>query len=127
MSLLQVLQQTILPTRKPTEDEHIPVRLPNMFVLFLSGQPDVNPYYESVRRASEMWLSEFVPRVAPMDRSRAHGYPKIASAHSTSERSASCSRPTFHTSARFAPRMPAQRSCAPCVTGEIGYVLSIYF
>ncbi|KAL5355212.1 terpene synthase metal binding domain protein [Aspergillus floccosus] len=58
MSLLQVLQQTILPSAKPKEDDYIPVQLPNMFVLFLSGQPAINPYYESVRRESEMWLSD---------------------------------------------------------------------
>ncbi|KAL4894373.1 terpene synthase metal binding domain protein [Aspergillus ambiguus] len=57
MSLLQVLQSAVLPAGKSTDDDYIPVHLPNMFVLFLSGHPNVNPYYETVRRESEVWLS----------------------------------------------------------------------
>jgi hypothetical protein len=37
--------------------KRVDVYLPDMFVLFLSERPRVNPHYETVRRESEAWLS----------------------------------------------------------------------
>jgi hypothetical protein len=44
----------------PTQDTHIPVQLPQLFVLFLSENPVVNPHYEEVRKESEEWLAKSV-------------------------------------------------------------------
>jgi hypothetical protein len=46
--------------RTPTQDTHIPVHLPQLFVLFLSQNPVVNPHYEEVRKESEEWLAKSV-------------------------------------------------------------------
>ncbi|GIJ99409.1 terpene cyclase [Aspergillus viridinutans] len=43
--------------RTTTHDTHIPVHLPQLFVLFLSENPVVNPHYEEVRKESEAWLA----------------------------------------------------------------------
>ncbi|GFF32970.1 presilphiperfolan-8-beta-ol synthase [Aspergillus udagawae] len=43
--------------RTPTQDTHIPVHLPQLFVLFLSENTVVNPHYEEVRKESEEWLA----------------------------------------------------------------------
>ncbi|PKX98052.1 terpene synthase family protein [Aspergillus novofumigatus IBT 16806] len=43
--------------RTPPQDTHIPVHLPQLFVLFLSENPVVNPHYEEVRKESEEWLA----------------------------------------------------------------------
>ncbi|RLL97391.1 hypothetical protein CFD26_105000 [Aspergillus turcosus] len=43
--------------RTTTQDTHIPVHLPQLFVLFLSENPVVNPHYEEVRKESEEWLA----------------------------------------------------------------------
>ncbi|KAL2813229.1 terpene synthase metal binding domain protein [Aspergillus granulosus] len=39
------------------EDSYTTVRLPQMFTLFLSGNPPVNPHYAEVRAESERWLA----------------------------------------------------------------------
>jgi hypothetical protein len=46
--------------RTPTQDTLIPVHLPQLFVLFLSQNPVVNPHYEEVRKESEEWLAKSV-------------------------------------------------------------------
>ncbi|KAF7159079.1 hypothetical protein CNMCM5623_004312 [Aspergillus felis] len=43
--------------RTQTQDTYIPVHLPQLFVLFLSEDPVVNPHYEEVRKESEEWLA----------------------------------------------------------------------
>ncbi|PYH95298.1 pentalenene synthase [Aspergillus ellipticus CBS 707.79] len=60
MAVTQVQQSLFLPTVKAfqqEQDDYVTVCLPDMFVLFLSGEPTVNPLYKSVRKASEEWLS----------------------------------------------------------------------
>lgn len=39
---------------------HIPVHIPDMFVLFLSEPPAANLHYDQVRREAEAWLSQSV-------------------------------------------------------------------
>lgn len=41
----------------PNNAKRVNVYLPDMFILFLSEPPRVNPHYETVRRESETWLS----------------------------------------------------------------------
>lgn len=48
--------------RTPEQDGYVSVRLPDLFALFLSGDPVVNPYYEVVRAESEAWMAELVFR-----------------------------------------------------------------
>ncbi|PWY75125.1 pentalenene synthase [Aspergillus heteromorphus CBS 117.55] len=57
MALTQVQQSLFPPQVKAfQQDNSLTIRLPEMFVLFLSGEPTVNPHYESVRKVSEEWL-----------------------------------------------------------------------
>lgn len=57
MALVQIPSKTVLPQERIVKrDTPIPVRLPDLFVLFLSGAPAVNPNYEIVRKESEEWF-----------------------------------------------------------------------
>ena len=59
MATIQILRNQILPTGKALlQMRQIPVRLPNMFVLFLSESPAVNPFYATIRKESETWMSK---------------------------------------------------------------------
>jgi hypothetical protein len=51
--------------RPPPQETHIPVHLPQLFVLFLSENPIVNPYYSEVRKESEEWLAKSVTQPRP--------------------------------------------------------------
>ncbi|KAF9061647.1 pentalenene synthase [Rhodocollybia butyracea] len=52
-----VQQQVFLPRTKGVQQTFsIPIRLPEMFVLFLSGPPELNPHYEAVRQEAERWI-----------------------------------------------------------------------
>ncbi|KAE8146500.1 pentalenene synthase [Aspergillus avenaceus] len=58
MEFTQAPRELILPIDKvPCREDIIAVRLPKMFVLFLSEIPAVNVHYDSVKRESEMWMS----------------------------------------------------------------------
>ncbi|KAL2825129.1 isoprenoid synthase domain-containing protein [Aspergillus cavernicola] len=50
-----------LPSSEEQKEEeteaYISVRLPELFILFLSGTPDVNPYYDEIKPESERWLA----------------------------------------------------------------------
>ncbi|KAL4986825.1 terpene synthase metal binding domain protein [Aspergillus falconensis] len=37
---------------------YVPVQLPSLFVLFLSGTPDLNPHYNEIKFESEKWLAD---------------------------------------------------------------------
>lgn len=41
-------------------DGKVSVTIPDMFVLFLSGPPRVNPNYARVKAESEAWFAEYV-------------------------------------------------------------------
>jgi hypothetical protein len=48
-----------------TRGEKVTVELPDFFVSFMAGKPEVNRHYEHVRKASERWISDcaaFSPR-----------------------------------------------------------------
>ena len=61
MALALIPQTTGLPQEKTVqEDVRIPVRLPDMFVLFLSEAPAVNPHYATTRKESEEWFVKLV-------------------------------------------------------------------
>ncbi|KAF9058937.1 terpene synthase metal binding domain protein [Rhodocollybia butyracea] len=55
MSVTQLVQQQPC-TRVAQQTSSIPVHIPDMFVLFLSGAPELNPHYEVVRNDSEAWI-----------------------------------------------------------------------
>ncbi|KAI9037613.1 terpene synthase family protein [Aspergillus affinis] len=58
MAIIEIVKNQLLPTGKTLlQMRHIPVRLPNMFVLFLSESPAVNPFYETIRKDSETWMA----------------------------------------------------------------------
>jgi hypothetical protein len=46
-------------------DGYTTVHLPQMFTLFLSGDPPVNPHYAEVRAESERWLARYAPHPKP--------------------------------------------------------------
>lgn len=46
--------------RVQASDDRIAVRLPELFALFLSQQPKVNPHYGDVKGPAEEWISKFV-------------------------------------------------------------------
>lgn len=48
-------------SQKLRESERIGVKIPDLFVSFLAGDPQVNSHYEHVKAESEAWISEFVP------------------------------------------------------------------
>ncbi|PKY05071.1 pentalenene synthase [Aspergillus campestris IBT 28561] len=57
MAVTQLVQPMVRPrTRLGRQNTSIPVRLPDMFVLFLSGAPKVNPHYDIMRRECEAWI-----------------------------------------------------------------------
>jgi hypothetical protein len=53
-------QQTITATDRTLDERKIDVVLPDMFRLFLSEPPRVNPKYDLVKSESEAWFSGFV-------------------------------------------------------------------
>lgn len=53
-------ERAFLPTENPIDDTKVDVVLPDMFRLFLSEPPRVNPHYYLVKSESEDWFSEFV-------------------------------------------------------------------
>ncbi|KAI3034322.1 Initiator tRNA phosphoribosyl transferase family protein [Aspergillus niger] len=58
MAVTRVQQSISSPTVKiPRQDTSLTIRLPEMFVLFLSGEPIVNRHYKSVKELSEAWIS----------------------------------------------------------------------
>lgn len=59
MSTRRIIKDQILSAEKASRDR--PVRLLNMFVLFLSETSTVNPFYKSTRRYSEAWISKSDP------------------------------------------------------------------
>ncbi|RAK87250.1 terpenoid synthase [Aspergillus costaricaensis CBS 115574] len=58
MAVTRVQQSVSSPTVKtPRRDTSLSIRLPEMFVLFLSGEPTVNRHYKCVKELSEAWIS----------------------------------------------------------------------
>lgn len=53
-------ERVFLATENPLDDSKVDVVLPDMFRLFLSEPPRVNPHYDQVKSESEAWFSEFV-------------------------------------------------------------------
>lgn len=61
MEIPRLSDELILPMGKNARrDAHVSVRLPNMFVLFLSEKPATNTYYERVKEESELWIARSV-------------------------------------------------------------------
>lgn len=61
MALTLLPPKTELPQERSVhEDIRIPVRLPDMFVLFLSEVPAVNPHYATARKESEEWFVKLI-------------------------------------------------------------------
>jgi hypothetical protein len=63
-----VQEQSSPSERKEEEDdggEYTTVHLPQMFTLFLSGNPPVNPHYAEVRAESEQWLARYLSQSKP--------------------------------------------------------------
>ncbi|PYI05323.1 pentalenene synthase [Aspergillus sclerotiicarbonarius CBS 121057] len=58
MAVTRAQQSLVSPKVKfVRQDPSLTIRLPEMFVLFLSGEPTVNQHYECVRQLSETWVS----------------------------------------------------------------------
>ncbi|RAL02054.1 terpene synthase family protein [Aspergillus ibericus CBS 121593] len=58
MAVTRAQQSILSPKVKVVrQDTSLTIRLPDMFVLFLSGEPTVNQHYECVRQQSESWIS----------------------------------------------------------------------
>ncbi|KAE8161751.1 pentalenene synthase [Aspergillus tamarii] len=58
MEIPRLSDGLILPMEKAAcRNALVSVRLPNMFVLFLSEKPATNTYYETVKQESELWIA----------------------------------------------------------------------
>ncbi|PWY91371.1 pentalenene synthase [Aspergillus sclerotioniger CBS 115572] len=58
MAVTRIQQSVPSPKVKVVrQDTSLTIRLPGMFVLFLSGEPTMNQHYECVRQLSEAWVS----------------------------------------------------------------------
>jgi hypothetical protein len=95
----------------------IEVILPDMFVLFLSQPPRVNPGYDRVRKASEAWISRYSTSVF-INLSELTNLQGNATSICGNGRS--CPGRTFRTFAQSPSRMPGMKNCGLYVTGEIG-------
>ena len=61
MEIPRLSDGLILPMEKAAcRNALVSVRLPNMFVLFLSEKPATNTYYETVKQESELWIARSV-------------------------------------------------------------------
>lgn len=60
METFQPSDEIILPRNAARRDAYVSVRLPNMFVLFLSEKPVINRCYETVKEESEFWIARSV-------------------------------------------------------------------